>query len=117
MSDQDLTRMRESLPEVAQGSRAAPTETALSLDASGTLVLSSGPDTRGSGEVEATRILGPASPISQRAAPPDDFPGYTLVGRLGAGGMAVVYKARQEGLNRLVALKVILGGHRAGPRE
>jgi WD40 repeat protein len=45
------------------------------------------------------------------------FPGYEVVDRLGAGGMGVVYRARQLALNRVVALKVIRAGVHASAEE
>jgi hypothetical protein len=45
------------------------------------------------------------------------FPGYEVLQLLGRGGMGAVYLARHQRLDRLVALKVILGAAQADPER
>ncbi len=50
---------------------------------------------------------------AQRSA--RQIPGYDLLEKIGSGAMAVVYKARQQSLDRIVAIKVLPPKHMSDP--
>jgi serine/threonine protein kinase len=71
----------------------------------------------GPGVEDETVTRAPAEPARPLRAGLPNVPGYDVLETLGRGGMGVVYKARQQKLDRVVALKMILHADHAGPGE
>jgi serine/threonine protein kinase len=59
------------------------------------------------GYVTATQAERLKTNIRENRAAAHQIPGYKILGKLGAGAMAVVYKGKQLSLNRTVAIKIL----------
>jgi serine/threonine-protein kinase len=65
-------------------------------------------------QAAALRALATPAPVPEGLRTLGD---YELLEEIGRGGMGIVYKARQMSLNRLVAVKMILGTQLGTPED
>jgi serine/threonine protein kinase len=72
-------------------------------------------------DVPKTDALPPTLDGPDWVAPPPGtlpaIPGFAVDSELGRGGMGIVYSARQTGLNRVVAIKMVLNADLARPQD
>ncbi len=96
----------------------APPAPAPAPDASATHVVASADGSTGApADTGQATVDGPRPRRRREAAALPEVAGYELLGKLGRGAMGVVYRAQQRALKRDVALKMILAGDHATPRD